>query len=175
MLFRGCGNEHSVTRLDVYRGKRALAVHLHRRRAISLRIAHLRALQKKTPRHKHILVSKKPDKVSELQHVADGRRMFREAAGELAPGRTVSTQIRGVSRPLCGYVVIVLRRTKACCYGEACPPTVLNFKYRFEAWRLKFVARQETLAEKHFRELAKRLDRLEARVDSVGTQKSPRV
>lgn len=176
MFSRGCGNEHSMTRLDAYRGKRALAAHLHRQRAISARIAHLAALDhQKSPRPKHISASKHSDKLSEPQHVADGRRMFREAAAELAPGRTVSTQIRAVARAFYGYVSSGLRRTKACCYGEAGPPTVLNFKYRYEAWRSKFVARQDTMAEKHFRELAERLDRLEAKVDSGGTKKSPRM
>jgi hypothetical protein len=71
------------------------------------------------------------------EHVKDGLRMFRTVARKVAPGRTVAAQIRAVAKALYGaHWLIGWRRSKACCYCEAGPATVLDFKYRFETWRL---------------------------------------
>lgn len=152
--------EHSVTRFEVYRSRRMLAA-MCRRHALPLRFMSL------APKHgqksNHARPSENSDKRSEPDHVKDGVAMFRDLAGALAPGRTVKAQIRAVSRALYGHLAIGWRRTKACAYGEAGPPTVLNFKYRYEAWKLKFVSRAETLAERELKAMAKRLDALEAK------------
>lgn len=108
------------------------------------------------------------------EHVKDGVAMFRTVARELAPGRTVTAQIHTVARALYGTVSVGLRRTKACCHREAGRGTVLDFKYRFEswqkkhrAWRQRFVARQEAAADETFKDIAKRLERLEDAVAQI--------
>jgi hypothetical protein len=117
-----------------------------------------------------------PDTLSEAEenlpeHAKDGLRMFRTAARALAPGRTVAAQIRAVAKALYGHRWLSRwGRTKRCCYREAGPATVLDFKYRFEAWRQGFVSRQEAKAERALEALQERRKLREARSDQDTTQ-----
>lgn len=117
----------------------------------------------------HGPLSEVSDNLSEAErelpaHTQDGLRMFRTAAAVLAPGRTVAAQIRTVTKEIYRSTAHRFwRRTKACCYREAGPPTVLDFKYRFEAWRADFIARHQARAERELEALAERRRRREAR------------
>lgn len=141
----------------------------HRGYARCTTLGHV-SLKHPSPDEFQEMLSERLDNLSEAErtelpeHVQDGLRMFRAAAAVLAPGRTVATQIRTVTKALYQSTARRFwRRTKACCYREAGPPTVLDFKYRFEAWRREFVSRHQARAERELEALAERRRLREAR------------